>query len=101
LAFKLTTTTEFSGTLLGFDDFVSKWRHTLLECENVLIIIQTWCSKTLPNSTPLTTRKEDLKLIFNDSDYSGATSKLPKILLNGNNICMASKRVLVTDLVTF
>jgi len=24
LAFKLTITTEFSGTLLGFDDFVSK-----------------------------------------------------------------------------
>ena len=24
------------------------------------------------------------------SDYSGAQTKLPKILLNGNNICMAS-----------
>ena len=86
--------TEFSGTLLGFDDFVSKWRHTLLEYENILIIIQTWCSKTLPNSTPLTTRKDDPKLTYNNSDYSGATSKLPKILLNGNNICMASVCVL-------
>ncbi|GKT58721.1 U6 snRNA-associated Sm-like protein LSm5 [Colletotrichum tofieldiae] len=37
--------TEFSGTLLGFDDYVT-------------------------------------------SDYSGNHTKLPKILLNGNNICM-------------
>jgi hypothetical protein len=29
-----------------------------------------------------------LTLTVNLSDYSGATSKLPKILLNGNNICM-------------
>ncbi|KAK3625483.1 hypothetical protein LTR56_020383 [Elasticomyces elasticus] len=39
---------EFSGTLLGFDDF-------------------TWFSRI---------------------DYSGAQTKLPKILLNGNNVCM-------------
>ncbi|KAK5681506.1 hypothetical protein LTS10_006038 [Elasticomyces elasticus] len=38
---------EFSGTLLGFDDFVST-----------------------------------------SHDYSGAQTKLPKILLNGNNVCM-------------
>jgi hypothetical protein len=35
-----------------------------------------------------------MKLTCNNSDYSGATTKLPKILLNGNNICMASTRVL-------
>lgn len=46
MAFKLITTTEFSGTLLGFDDFVSKSRHVLCEWECILIPIQTWCSKT-------------------------------------------------------
>ncbi|KAK0325938.1 hypothetical protein LTR91_025738 [Friedmanniomyces endolithicus] len=49
---------EFSGTLLGFDDFVS------------LTFIQ--------NPPP-----DDQR-----SDYSGAQTKLPKILLNGNNVCM-------------
>ena len=29
-----------------------------------------------------------------DSDYTGAQTKLPKILLNGNNICMVSLNVL-------
>lgn len=24
-----------------------------------------------------------------DSDYTGSQTKLPKILLNGNNVCMA------------
>jgi len=28
-----------------------------------------------------------------DSDYSGAQTKLPKILLNGNNVCMVSEGV--------
>ena len=27
-------------------------------------------------------------LTIDCSDYTGATSKLPKILINGNNICM-------------
>ncbi|KKK12794.1 small nuclear ribonucleoprotein [Aspergillus rambellii] len=44
---------EFSGTLLGFDDYV-----------NMVL--------------------EDVT----EFDYSGAQIKLPKILLNGNNICM-------------
>jgi U6 snRNA-associated Sm-like protein LSm5 len=44
---------EFSGTLLGFDDYV-----------NMVL--------------------EDVT----EFDYSGAQVKLPKILLNGNNICM-------------
>lgn len=29
-----------------------------------------------------------MTLTVDSSDYTGATSKLPKILLNGNNICM-------------
>ncbi|EGP85613.1 unnamed protein product [Zymoseptoria tritici ST99CH_1A5] len=44
---------EFSGTLLGFDDFV-----------NMVL--------------------EDVT----EYDYSGAQTKLPKILLNGNNVAM-------------
>ncbi|KAI6811619.1 hypothetical protein KC332_g6527 [Hortaea werneckii] len=44
---------EFSGTLLGFDDFV-----------NMVL--------------------EDVT----EHDYAGAQTKLPKILLNGNNVCM-------------
>ncbi|EXF73676.1 hypothetical protein CFIO01_02446 [Colletotrichum fioriniae PJ7] len=44
---------EFSGTLLGFDDYV-----------NMVL--------------------EDVT----EFDYSGNHTKLPKILLNGNNICM-------------
>ncbi|KAI9739535.1 MAG: RNA-binding protein lsm5 [Cirrosporium novae-zelandiae] len=44
---------EFSGTLLGFDDYV-----------NMVL--------------------EDVT----EFDYTGAQNKLPKILLNGNNICM-------------
>lgn len=44
---------EFSGTLLGFDDYV-----------NMVL--------------------EDVT----EFDYSGTQTKLPKILLNGNNICM-------------
>merc|ERR1712000_433241 len=44
---------EFSGTLMGFDDYV-----------NMVL--------------------EDVT----EFDYSGNHTKLPKILLNGNNICM-------------
>ncbi|CAD0110817.1 unnamed protein product, partial [Aureobasidium uvarum] len=49
---------EFSGTLLGFDDFVSK--PIILSCINAAILI----------------------------DYTGTSTKMSKILLNGNNICM-------------
>jgi len=44
---------EFTGTLLGFDDYV-----------NMVL--------------------EDVT----EFDYTGAQTKLPKILLNGNNVCM-------------
>jgi hypothetical protein len=33
-------------------------------------------------------------LIHGDSDFSGGQTKLPKILLNGNNICMVSQDIL-------
>ncbi|OAA40353.1 Like-Sm ribonucleoprotein (LSM) domain protein [Metarhizium rileyi] len=50
---ELTKGAEFSGTLVGFDDYV-----------NMVL--------------------EDVT----EFDYSGNHTKLPKILLNGNNICM-------------
>ncbi|OAR02339.1 hypothetical protein LLEC1_06595 [Akanthomyces lecanii] len=49
----LTLHAEFSGTLVGFDDYV-----------NMVL--------------------EDVT----EFDYTGNHTKLPKILLNGNNICM-------------
>lgn len=33
------------------------------------------------------------------SDYSGGQTKLPKILLNGNNICMVMKFLQVLELI--
>ncbi|TVY15259.1 U6 snRNA-associated Sm-like protein LSm5 [Lachnellula arida] len=53
-----TLCTEFSGTLMGFDDYV-----------NMVL--------------------EDVT----EFDYSGNHTKLSKILLNGNNICMARLRL--------
>ncbi|KAM0225111.1 hypothetical protein ACHAQD_001911 [Fusarium lateritium] len=55
---------EFSGTLVGFDDYV-----------NMVL--------------------EDVT----EFDYSGNHTKLPKILLNGNNICMVSQTHLVPALI--
>lgn len=46
---------EFTGTLLGFDDYVNMVLEDVIEF-----------------------------------DYTGAQTRLPKILLNGNNICMVS-----------
>ncbi|KAK4981827.1 hypothetical protein LTR66_009678 [Elasticomyces elasticus] len=63
---------EFSGTLLGFDDFVNMVLEDVIElCDT------TWLIRLRMQSTN-----------NNASDYTGARSKLPKILLNGNNICM-------------
>ncbi|KAF2970073.1 hypothetical protein GQX73_g3525 [Xylaria multiplex] len=54
---------EFSGTLMGFDDYVSK-----------LAICPVYDDMVLEDVT--------------EFDYSGNHTKLSKILLNGNNICM-------------
>jgi U6 snRNA-associated Sm-like protein LSm5 len=64
---------EFSGTLLGFDDYVSMCLRAPL---SVAILI-------------------NLDMVLEDVtefDYNGSQTKLPKILLNGNNICMVSDR---------
>lgn len=86
---------EFSGTLLGFDDFVSMCYNMpgLLDAD-LLTIYQIWCWRMSPNSTPppslVSLANVCIKADLQHSDYTGATTKLPKILLNGNNICMAS-----------
>lgn len=79
---------EFSGTLVGFDDYVSKLhlvasqidiqnidaiRHGAGGCHRIVRgpNIANWYQCTDPSS-----------------DYTGNHTKLSKILLNGNNICM-------------
>ena len=82
--------------LVGFDDYVSKcclrlyllllhlanmrYRHGVGRCHRIVC----WCGRWL--------KRHGLTFI---SDYSGNHTKLPKILLNGNNICMV--RVLARD----
>ncbi|CAD0084225.1 unnamed protein product, partial [Aureobasidium vineae] len=62
---------EFSGTLLGFDDFVSK--SIIFSCINAAILM--FASDMV---------LEDVT----EYDYTGTSTKMSKILLNGNNICM-------------
>ncbi|KAI1975927.1 RNA-binding protein lsm5 [Ophidiomyces ophidiicola] len=63
---------EFSGTLLGFDDYVNMVLEDVTELYGwATIFTVEFCTDVLPIS-----------------DYTGAQTKLPKILLNGNNICM-------------
>ncbi|RKF54417.1 putative U6 snRNA-associated Sm-like protein LSm5 [Erysiphe neolycopersici] len=63
---------EFCGVLLGFDDYVSK-------CKDNQIIRETLFDKFVIDMV-----LEDVTEI----DYSGGQTKLSKILLNGNHICM-------------
>ncbi|KAN0076651.1 hypothetical protein V8E54_006793 [Elaphomyces granulatus] len=58
---------EFSGTLLGFDDYVKVIKKLFTALAKILDMVL-----------------EDVT----EFDYSGSQEKLPKILLNGNNICM-------------
>ncbi|KAI1912487.1 RNA-binding protein lsm5 [Ophidiomyces ophidiicola] len=63
---------EFSGTLLGFDDYVN------MVLEDVTELYRWTTIFTFELCTD----------VLSISDYTGAQTKLPKILLNGNNICM-------------
>lgn len=100
---------EFSGTLVGFDDYVSKlklWRFYDPRDgreELELTCHQTWSSRTSPSCKliPPVLKNEEVRpsrasidLSFH-SDYSGQHVKLPKILLNGNNICMVSPKAIL------
>ncbi len=95
---------EFAGTLVGFDDYVStlhappptppsstpqtkltSHRHGHGRCHRV--VSTSWS----PPPAPLQNHADVDAL----SDYSGNHTKLKKILLNGNNICMVSSPGLV------
>ena len=41
---------------------------------------------------------DDVLLLTLGSDYTGSQTKLPKILLNGNNICMVGYQALLSRL---
>lgn len=88
---------EFAGTLLGFDDYVSRSAlSSSCDIEHV----------TNPSLRHGAGRRDRIvRFLFyvagdhNQpsfaadipcSDYSGSNTKLPKILLNGNNICMVT-----------
>ncbi|KAL1643499.1 RNA-binding protein lsm5 [Diplodia intermedia] len=64
---------EFSGTLLGFDDYVNMVLEDVTELYAPLPVPPAAAAHVL---TPP------------GSDYQGNQAKLSKILLNGNNICM-------------
>jgi hypothetical protein len=56
--------------------------------EDSLTITQTWCLKMSPNCMLVRECIRDDDADMSCSDYSGGQTKLKKILLNGNNICM-------------
>ncbi|KAI0446689.1 putative U6 SNRNA-associated SM-LIKE protein LSM5 [Xylaria telfairii] len=63
---------EFSGTLMGFDDYVNMVLEDVTELYGV----------------PFFFTRAKYESLTGSSDYSGNHTKLSKILLNGNNICM-------------
>ncbi|CAI7604298.1 unnamed protein product [Penicillium manginii] len=65
---------EFSGTLLGFDDYVSEYPFPDMKRIDRRVILMEFADMVLEDVT--------------EFDYTGAQVKLPKLLLNGNNICM-------------
>src|SRR6266404_2397938 len=88
---------EFTGTLLGFDDFVSYVARPPLHLRychpDVLFSRQTWFLKTLPSSTSSCTPCLSPSQIFNFvpseiTPEGRKSTKLAQTLLNGNNICM-------------
>lgn len=82
---------EFSGTLMGFDDYVSMYSDSTPNCVSKLTFcFQIWYLKTWPSCAHILLNTIHWNTNFHHSDFSGAQTKLPKILLNGNNICMVS-----------
>jgi hypothetical protein len=65
---------------------VSNRRPCHLNCS--LTVIQIWFLRMSRNCTILRECLRDGDADISCSDYSGGQTKLKKILLNGNNICM-------------
>ncbi|KAI6302581.1 hypothetical protein MCOR03_007711 [Pyricularia oryzae] len=66
---------EFSGLLVGFDDYVN-------------MVLEDVTELYVPPSCHYATRPSPYLYSLSSSDYSGNHTKMSKILLNGNNICM-------------
>ncbi|KAI9512828.1 hypothetical protein F5148DRAFT_1160229 [Russula earlei] len=66
---------EFTGTLLGFDDFVSEFLHHLLSVVGNA------------SSFPIDMVLEDV-IEYEITPKGRKSTKLAQTLLNGNNICM-------------
>ncbi|EXJ64898.1 hypothetical protein A1O7_01237 [Cladophialophora yegresii CBS 114405] len=89
---------DFAGTLIGFDDYVSM----LSPCSP---LSNAWGGLERTVLTRLLLCDEGdahadvnlplwIDMVLEDViefDYTGAQTKLPKILLNGNNICMVGQ----------
>jgi U6 snRNA-associated Sm-like protein LSm5 len=86
---------EFTGKLLGFDDFVSQYLFFFDQGHggpHIHLLIQIWFSKTSQNSS-FRDRGMCLRTYINPSETTPQGKKktqLAQTLLNGNNICMAS-----------
>ncbi len=91
---KLSSYPEFAGTLLGFDDYVStSLLFSFFATESVRLTLGS--DMVLEDVTELyvfyhAENQTNTSFAADSacSDYSGSNMKLPKILLNGNNICM-------------
>lgn len=82
---------EFAGTLLGFDDYVSVYTRVapapfLAHQELLDMVLEDVTELYAPRSYIALPPSKIITVVA--SDYTGSQTKLPKILLNGNNICM-------------
>lgn len=86
----LTHFAEFTGTLMGFDDYVSTWWIIGALCASLITgrYGPRKCDRVV--STVRFYTRMYTTFLHQGSDYSGTQTKLSKILLNGNNICMVS-----------
>ena len=86
---------EFTGKLLGFDDYVSKYQKDTISITCMLIcFIQKRHGVGRRDGIVSTCYKWDVsffKLVSSENTKEGyKTQKLEQILLNGNNICAVS-----------
>ncbi len=83
---------EFAGTLLGFDDYVSQLKLSLAYADALLMKAGRHGARGchgIVRFGSLPGWREWLR-VFTRSDYNGTNTKLSKIMLNGNHICMVT-----------
>ncbi|KAL9101367.1 MAG: hypothetical protein Q9163_003369 [Psora crenata] len=81
---------EFAGTLLGFDDYVSMlFPEQYFVMENIIMLMLDMVLEDVTELSAVLTQATTVRDADSfRSDYNGTSTKLSKILLNGNNICM-------------